>query len=317
MSKSLSKSRRAVGNTQQVSAGARRLIRASVSDNTARSYRSALKAVDAFAAAAGKPLTDALLTEFITARHEAGVAPATLRMAVAAVSFRARKSDAPSPVGKLATHALAGAVRKGRGRGRGQVAGVQFAQADAAAAQAGNGDGGKSVSGARDAAMLLVASDGLLRVSEVSELTVGDFDAGDGDGGTVTIRFGKTDQSGAGKVQFIRKRTVTAVQRWLSVAGITDGALFRPVDKWGCVGKRAMSPRSVRAVIKSRAEAAGVDGRVSGHSMRVGAAQSLVRAGAGLAELMQAGRWSSPSTAALYTAKEAASLGVVARLRPA
>jgi len=166
--------------------------------------------------------------------------------------------------------------------------------------------------------MILVSSDGLLRVSEVSELTVGDFDAGDGDGGTVTIRHSKTDQSGAGKVVFIRKRTVTAVQRWLSLWKTPcEGPLFRPVDKWGCVGKRAMSPRSVRAVIKSRAEAAGVDGRVSGHSMRVGAAQSLVRAGAGLAELMQAGRWSSPSTAALYTAKEAASHGAVARLRPA
>ena len=58
--------------------------------------------------------------------------------------------------------------------------------------------------------------------------------------------------------------------------------------------------------------AAGIEGRVSGHSLRVGSAQSLVRAGADLPALMQAGRWKDSATAAGYAAGELASRGAVA-----
>ena len=61
---------------------------------------------------------------------------------------------------------------------------------------------------------------------------------------------------------------------------------------------------------------ASVEGRVSGHSLRVGpppSAQSLVAAGASTAELMQAGRWTDPKSAARYAANELAGRGAVAR----
>ena len=41
--------------------------------------------------------------------------------------------------------------------------------------------------------------------------------------------------------------------------------------------------------------AVGIGGRVSGHSLRVGGAQSLAVGGASLVELQTAGRWQSPS----------------------
>lgn len=62
------------------------------------------------------------------------------------------------------------------------------------------------------------------------------------------------------------------------------------------------------------AKAAGVVGRVSGHSTRVGTAQSLVRAGASAAELMQAGRWRDAKTVTAYAEAELAGRGPVARL---
>ena len=40
---------------------------------------------------------------------------------------------------------------------------------------------------------------------------------------------------------------------------------------------------------------AGIEGRVSGHSLRVGGAQSLAAAGASIVEMQTAGRWQSPS----------------------
>ena len=57
-------------------------------------------------------------------------------------------------------------------------------------------------------------------------------------------------------------------------------------------------------VLKRRAEAAGLDAaiirRLSGHSMRVGAAQDMVAAGIELVAIMHAGGWRSPEMVMRY-----------------
>ena len=103
-----------------------------------------------------------------------------------------------------------------------------------------------------------------------------------------------------------------AVAAWQRVSGITEGPLFRPVIRNG-VGDSPLSMSAMRSVIQRRARAAGVTGRVSGHSLRVGSAQSLVSAGASTAELMQDGRWTDERTATRYAANELAASGAVAR----
>ena len=86
----------------------------------------------------------------------------------------------------------------------------------------------------RDAALLRVMSDGLLRISEASVLQVADVEA-TADGSTVTIRASKTDQQGDGAVRFLGAPTVAAVRRYLEAAGITGGPLFRRIRKGGRV----------------------------------------------------------------------------------
>ena len=82
---------------------------------------------------------------------------------------------------------------------------------------------------------------------------------------------------------YLGQPTLRRVRAWLEASGLDpqspslDGPLFRPVTKSGLVGTAALSARSVRRIIQARAEAAGVEGRVSGHSLRVGAAQSLAQ----------------------------------------
>ena len=70
-----------------------------------------------------------------------------------------------------------------------------------------------------------------------------------------------------------------------SVAGLRDGPLFRRVRRGGRVegdpGRR-LSVNAIRRIIRSRAAAAGIEGRVSGHSLRVGGAQSLAAGGASI-----------------------------------
>ena len=54
---------------------------------------------------------------------------------------------------------------------------------------------------------------------------------------------------------------------------------------------------------------------MSGHSLRVGAAQSLRAAGATMVDLMAAGRWKRVDTVACYTREQDAASGAVACLR--
>ena len=290
------------------------LVAASIAPNTKRTYAAALKRLDA--ALEGQDLTDASLSIYIASLHAAGLSPAVASMAVASVKFRCRLQGLASPVGPATDRVLAGLRREGKGRGRGQVDGVRFSQVDAAAAVAAN-DGG-SVAGLRDAALLAVASDGLLRVSEVAALDVGDVQAEADGSGRLVVGESKTDQEGRGAVLYLGALTVSRVNAWLAAAGHQDGPLFRRVRRGGRVegdpGRR-LSVNAIRRIIRSRAAAVGIEGRVSGHSLRVGGAQSLAAGGASIVEMQTAGRWQSPAMPGHYARGQLAARGAVARIR--
>ena len=129
------------------------------------------------------------------------------------------------------------------------------------------------------------------------------------------MRSSKTDQEGRGHVRYLGAGTVAAVQSWMHAAGFSAGPLFRRVRRGDVVGTEPLDVRSVRAIVAKRAAAAGVDGRVSGHSLRVGSAQSLAAAGAGLVELQQTGDWKAPQMPDHYARHQLAARGAVAKLR--
>lgn len=73
--------------------------------------------------------------------------------------------------------------------------------------------------------------------------------------------------------------------------------------------------RSLRRLIQPPARVAGIEGRVSGHFVRVGCAQSLAAARATLVEMQREDRWKSPEMPGFYTHHPATRRGVTARLR--
>ena len=87
------------------------------------------------------------------------------------------------------------------------------------------------------------------------------------------------------------------------------------MNKADVVDEAGVSARRMRDIIKRRAADAGIEGRVSGHSFRIGTAQSLRRAGTDDTELMEAGRWKRVETMARYVRTQDAALGPVARHR--
>ena len=297
--------------SQAVSDRAYCLMQQSKALNTRRAYASALRGFDAWRK--DEVVDDSGIADYLAHLQESGKAVATARIALAAIRHRVRQEGEPRPDGALTARVLEGYGRAEANRGRGQVAGVTWEQADAMTALAAQGG---RLWGFRDAALIAVMSDGLLRISEAAALGVADVIPAQEGAGTLLLAQSKTDQQAEGTVLYLRAVTLRRVSAWTEAAGIHSGSLFRRIRKGGRVEPTALTAKSIRAIIQRWAKAAGVSGRVSGHSLRVGAAQSLVSAGATLPELQQAGRWLSPSMPAHYARGQLAGQGAVARLRP-
>jgi len=143
------------------------------------------------------------------------------------------------------------------------------------------GDGLKDV---RDRALLLIGFAGGFRRSELVAIDVEDVETVR-QGIIIHLRRSKTDQVSAGRqigIPLGRSRwcPVTALEEWLSRAGITDGPIFRRVDRHSRVHNERLSGEAVSLGLKSRMEAAGfeADG-FSGHSLRAGFVTSAAQAG--------------------------------------
>ena len=265
----------------QVAVDQRRVSAAvsALAPNTRKAYGSAWSAWQRWALDQGRPVLPATagdVADYLEARHAAGASPATIRLARAAVAKVHQVSGAADPTADgLVTDTLKRIGRDGRDRGRGQVAGIGWSAAEAAASIAANG--GDSLAGVRDAALLRVMSDGLLRISEASALQVSDVEA-TADGGAVTIRASKTDQQGDGAVRFLGAPTVAAVQRYLDApASPTAPCSGDPQGRPGHRRPGWAPTRSGRSSASARRPSTGspaADRRLqqAGGSLRVGSA---------------------------------------------
>ncbi|CAK0754409.1 hypothetical protein WCLP8_2590007 [uncultured Gammaproteobacteria bacterium] len=172
---------------------------------------------------------------------------------------------------------------------------------------------GEALIDRRDMALMLIARDMLARRSELVATQVEDLAFAADGSATVLIRRSKTDPAGQGAILWLAPRTVVALRGWLEAAGITTGSIFRSVAKGGNTVGEALEPGEVARLFKKLTKRAGIDStQISGHSARVGMAQDLVAHGAELPEVMQAGRWKSPTMPARYVERLTAGRGAVA-----
>jgi len=147
--------------------------------------------------------------------------------------------------------------------------------------------------GERDRALVLLGFAGAFRRSELVALAADDCGFGK-DGLTVTLRRSKTDQTGEGRKIGIPYGSnpetcpVRTVQAWMEQAGITDGLLFRSINRHGKVQPGGLSGIDVARIVKKLAERAGLDAaKYAGHSLRAGHATSAAIAGASERSIMR------------------------------
>ena len=259
----------------------RTLIKASLSENMLKAYQRALQSLTNWLS--GQTLSDALLANYITEMHNAGKSPATIAQAVAAVKWQLKHQSQEAVNLPITQTTLAGIRRDGRDRGRGQVDGLIWQDVERICLLV---EMENSLAGLRDAAMIRLMSDCLLRISEVVAVDVADFTDK-----TLTVCSSKTDQEGTGETLYVCENTRHVLNRYREEADIVGGAVFRRIRCGGYIQPNRLNPHSARRIIKKRVVDAGVAGFISGHSLRVGSAVSLAQAGATVVDMQVAGRW--------------------------
>jgi integrase len=181
----------------------------------------------------------------------------------------------------------------------------------------------------RDRAILLTAfASGGRRRSELAGLRVEDIrteepvraDPQDEDSALLpclTLTLGRTkttDFEDAATVLLIG-RPAAALQHWLHEASIITGPVFRAIDQWGNLSRRALSPQSINLMLKSRCRRAGLDpASYSAHGLRSGYLTEAANRGVPLQEAMQQSLHKSMTQAAAYYNEQDRKRGKAARL---
>ena len=281
------------------------LIKASVSENTLKAYQRALQRLTVWLS--GRTLSDALLANYITELHRTDKSPATIGQVLAAVKWQLKHQSQETINLPITQATLAGIRREGKDRGRGQVDGIIWQDVERVCIYA---ETEGTLAGLRDAAMIRLMSDCLLRISEVVAVNIGDLKER-----TLTVRVSKSDQEGASESLYVCDATRNVLNQYRERADITRGAIFRHIRRGDHIQPTRLHPHSARRILKKRATDAGVDGFISGHSLRVGSAVSLAQAGATVVDMQVAGRWKSSQMPAHYAKAELAERGAIARFK--
>ncbi|MBX5166893.1 site-specific integrase [Rhizobium sp. NZLR4b] len=111
----------------------------------------------------------------------------------------------------------------------------------------------------------------------------------------------KTSKGEQDEVVYLTGRPVEALNAWLAAAKIDTGSVFRGIGRWGTVSRRAIDPQSVNAILKQRAEIAGLEpGQFSAHGLRSGYLTEAANRGIPLPEAMEQSRHRSVQQASSY-----------------
>lgn len=280
------------------------LLRQGESDNTVRSYRSALRYWSAwfylrYRRAIALPVPEAAVVQFIVdhaERHDAdGHLVSELPAAIDAALVAAGVKGKPGPP-SLSTLIHRVAVLSKAHQVQGSVNPCELPRVRELLSRTRRGYAKRgalpvkkpaltreplellletcdhSLTGLRDRALLLFAfSSGGRRRSEVTQATVENTPR-EGAGYVFHLARSKTNQAGVERIDNAKPvvgRAAEALTSWLTAAKINSGPLFRRVRRGGHIGE-PLSPAAVRNVVTQRCMLAGIDAPYSAHSLRSG-----------------------------------------------
>lgn len=159
-----------------------------------------------------------------------------------------------------------------------------------------------TLAGCRDAAVISVGYDTLCRSSELAAIRIEHLDL-QRNGSRVLIPRTKSDVAGEGRIAHLSPMTSRYLRRWITTSQLSSGPLFRALhlDR---ISEGPLCTSSIRRIVKRALRHADYSpaeiGEISGHSMRIGAAQDMMVAGFDALAIMQAGGWKSTNVVLRY-----------------
>lgn len=146
--------------------------------------------------------------------------------------------------------------------------------------------------GIRNRALLVVGWAGALRRSEIVNLNVEHIKKTH-EGIVLNLIQSKTDQKGEGQVVALPYGSnpntcpVRLLEAWLAASDISEGALFRRIDRHGNILGR-LTPQSVRLIVKNCCEKVGLDpDKYGAHSLRSGFCSTAAKVGKAEHQIMK------------------------------
>jgi site-specific recombinase XerD len=270
------------------------------SANTIRSYRADFTIFEAWCEQehrAALPATPETVAYFVLAQSKSA-APATVSRGLAAIAKIHRLLKLDSPVRTEEVNLATRTMFRQKGRRQDQALGLtnSLKQKLISACPA-------DLRGLRDRALIAVGYDTLCRRAELVRLQIDDLRIKPDGSGTILVRKSKADQLGSGRLAYLSAEALAHLRSWLRAANLDTGAIFRGIRGTQLMPD-ALHPYSVARVLKGLAYDAGLEktliAKLSGHSMRVGAAQDMAAAGIDLGAIMHAGGWKSPDMVMRY-----------------
>lgn len=244
------------------------------------------------------PATNETVTSYIASLSDGTLKSSSIRLGVAAISAIHRINRLPDPTKDPEVALELRRTFRKLGRAQHQAYGINSDTLELmihAASQSRNAK--------RDTALLLLAYDSLCRRSELVSINYEDIQFPENpEMLKIRLRKSKTDQNGLGRWLYVSERARQAVSEWICVSGIKSGPLFpSPTNK---LNGSALGSDQISRIFKRLAAKSGLASNtvcnISGHSMRVGAAQDLLKSGASLPIIMNRGRWTKLDTVMRY-----------------
>lgn len=258
-------------------------IKAAVADNTRRGYQSDLAHFINWGGYI--PSTPQAVSEYLAA-HAETLSISTLNRRVVAISRAHTSNNILSPTKSDIVKTTLRGIKRTFGTKQRQVSPVLTKDIFEMWQDF------KGIKGIRDRALLLIGFAGAFRRSELVALDISDLDFVE-QGLIITLRKSKTDQEAEGRkiaIPFGRFAAcpVKSLQEWLLVGNITEGPIFRAVNRHSKVEDKALSAQAVAIIVKARVAAIGLDAqKFSGHSLRVGLVTSAAQAGVSVWKIKQ------------------------------
>jgi integrase len=258
-----------------------------LSENTRKAYQRGWEDFTGFCEGHGfepAPATEQAVALYLSARAE-DLAPSTLSQRMAAIQHAHDERGLSSPTRSKAVQNVMRGIRRESDRTPEQAPPLLTEHIkDMIDALPGNGEPPEGTEaeaawlrGKRDRALILMGFAGAFRRSELAALHVEHIDSRP-DGLLVIVPESKTDQEGEGQLVAIRRIEdsdycpVSALRRWIDVAQVEEGAIFRGGPRSGYISRDGITGRTVGNAVKRAAEAAGLPQAegYTGHSLRAG-----------------------------------------------